>query len=194
MPVTLTPDLMKEYVDLFHACVIVPAKKPEVEAIAKHIIANRSRYETVAQATHVPWHVIGAIHNLESSLDFHTHLHNGDPLTARTVHVPANRPVAGHPPFTWEFSAEDALRYDSLADKPAWTLAETLYRVEGYNGFGYRHRQPSVPSPYLWCWSNQYGKGKYVEDGRFDPNAISNQCGAATVLHYMAATGVITLE
>jgi len=38
------------------------------------------------------------------------------------------------------------------------------------------------PTPYLWSFSNLYEKGKYVADGRFDPQTISKQCGAAIMV------------
>lgn len=75
---------------------------------------NRARYESVGNPMGIPWHFIAAIHNLESSRSFLTHLHNGDPLTGRTFHRPPGRPASGNPPFTWEFSAADALRLKSL--------------------------------------------------------------------------------
>ena len=48
------------------------------------------------------------------SLDFNRHLHNGDPLSSRTTHIPQNRPVKGKPPFTWEESTIDVLKHKRL--------------------------------------------------------------------------------
>ena len=62
----------------------------------------------------------------------------------------------------------------------------TLFQLEGYNGFGYRDHHPTVPSPYLWSFSNHYTRGKYVADGRFSPTAVSQQCGAAVLLKRLA--------
>ena len=59
------------------------------------IKAARSRYERVSGITLVPWQVIGVIHSREADCDFHCHLHNGDPLTGRTIHVPKGRPLEG---------------------------------------------------------------------------------------------------
>src|ERR1043166_3394816 len=101
MSVTLTPKLKKEYQDLFASCAISADKEDAVNTIRDKIVANRQRYEHVEQATRVPWYVVGMIHSLEGSLNFKTHLHNGDPLTAKTVHVPKGRPP-GTPPFKWE--------------------------------------------------------------------------------------------
>lgn len=116
------------------------------------------------------------------------HLHNGDPLNARTVHVPANRPATGAPPFTWRESARDAMIFRKYAQVGNWDVPRVLYQLELYNGLGYRPR--GIPSPYLWCFSNLYSKGKYTADGNFDPNAISKQCGAAVMLKALPA-GVI---
>ena len=52
---------------------------------------------------------------------FDAHFHNGDPLTDRTKRVPAGRPKEGDPPFTWEQSAEDAIRSTKLDSVPVWT-------------------------------------------------------------------------
>ena len=47
-------------------------------------------------------------------------------------------------------------------------------------------------TPYLWSFSNQYTSGKFVQDGVFDPNAISKQCGAAVILSQMVRNGLVT--
>ena len=84
------------------------ARRPPMRACAPSPTA-KPRYDQVANATGVPWYVIGIIHEMEGGLNFTTHLHNGDPLTRRTVQVPAGRPPTGMPPFQWEESAIDAL-------------------------------------------------------------------------------------
>src|ERR1022692_3987605 len=124
-------------------------------------------------------------------LNFNQHLHNGDPLTARTVHVPAGRPPNGSPPFAWEQSATDALTFQGFANLTDWSLPVILYRLEAYNGFGYRKLAPPINTPYLWSFSNQYTSGKYVADGKFDPHAVSPQCGAAVILLQMAQNGAL---
>src|SRR4051794_28179029 len=95
--------LRAEYQKLFKTCQIRPTGRAEVTQIARAIERHADRYRAVEKRTGVPWYVIAVIHSKESSLDFRTHLHNGDPLSARTVHVPRNRPP-GDPPFTWEAS------------------------------------------------------------------------------------------
>ena len=123
---------------------------------------------------------------MESSCNFHEHLHNGDPLTARTVQVPsAGRPKHGNPPFTFEQSAADALAIDGLTTWKDWSVSGTLFIFERYNGFGYRPH--GINSPYLWSFSNQYSKGKFTKDNVFDPAVPSGQAGTAVILKRMAA-------
>lgn len=192
MSIVLTPKLKKEYQDLFASAVVKPGKTAAVKVITDKIIANRARYEAVEAATTVPWYVVASIHSLEGSLNFKTHLHNGDPLTAKTVHVPKGRPP-GTPPFKWEASAIDAIKFDGLSSVPKWTLPVILFRLEGFNGFGYRTRHPEMLTPYLWSFTDKYVKGKFVADGKFDANAVSQQCGAAAILKALSSSGTIQI-
>jgi lysozyme family protein len=192
MSITLTPKLNKEYLELFASCVVSPDRQAEVDTIKDKIVANRQRYEQVELATKVPWYVVAVIHSLEGSLNFKTHLHNGDPLSAKTVQVPKGRPP-GTPPFTWEVSAIDALHFDNLTGVTNWILPVLLFKLEGFNGFGYRTRHPEVLTPYLWSFTNHYQKGKFVADGKFDPNARSKQCGAAAILKTLASSNQVEI-
>ena len=179
----LTPELRGEYQTLFDSCQFRPERKNTVEQLAASLIQNKARYQGLEALTDVPWYIIAVIHNMEASQKFNGHLHNGDPLTARTVHVPKNRPPFGNPPFKFEDSAVDALVFEKLDRVEDWTLAGSLFRLEGFNGFG--SRAHGIHTPYLWSFSNHYTKGKFVADGVFDPNAVSQQCGAALLLRRM---------
>jgi lysozyme family protein len=188
---TLSVSMKSEYQLLFDSCLIRPERLTQVSATASQVAAGKARYQAVAQPLGIPWYVVGLIHAMESGLDFTRHLHNGDPLTARTTHWPPGRPAAGAPPFTWEESATDALTMQGLPKWQDWSLPGVLYQLEGYNGFGYRNRKPPVPSPYLWSFSNHYTCGKYVADGKFSPSAVSQQCGAAVLLRRLAQSGAV---
>jgi lysozyme family protein len=173
------------YHNLWTSMTIPAARQGAVTRDAEKVLGGKSRYEVVSVASGVPWWVIGTIHMMEGSCDFNTHLHNGDPLSARTVHVPAGRPPVGQPPFTWEISAEDALQYEGFDKVKDWSIEHALYQLERFNGLGYMHK--NVNSPYLWSFSNQYEKGKFVKDGVFDANAVSQQVGAAPIIKTLAA-------
>ncbi|MBI1938712.1 MAG: hypothetical protein HYS25_11400 [Ignavibacteriales bacterium] len=112
--INLTEALKTEYNNLFNACIIRNERLHEAEKVVNRIIAGKNRYELVSSQLNIPWYFIAAIHNMESSQNFNSHLHNGDPLTTRTVHVPAGRPTNGNPPFTWEQSAIDSLQFQKL--------------------------------------------------------------------------------
>jgi len=192
--VDLSAELRVQYQELFDTCEVRSEHANSTRMLLTRIVENQSRYTKVGTPLAIPWYVIGVIHCMEGSLNFGTHLHNGDPLNARTVHVPEGRPPTGQPPFTWEESAIDALRFDHLADWRDWSIPGILYRLEAYNGFGYRTRHPEVPTPYLWSFSNHYESGKYVADGRFSATAVSDQCGAAVLLRNMAEDGTIRFD
>lgn len=188
----LTQTMRNEYETKFQTCTVKPQFRGSVETIITRSMKARPRYEAVAAQTKVPWHVIAVIHNLECSGRFDCHLHNGDPLRRRTVNVPAGRPLKGTAPFTWEESAIDALTYDRFTTWTDWSVAGTLYKIEAYNGMGYRKR--GIASPYLWSGSQHYVRGKYVADGKFDPKAISSQLGAAVVLRRMDDQALIDID
>lgn len=173
---TLNPDF--EY--LWKTCKIKPEKQGAVDVACSKIKANKARYETISKATKVPWQVIAVIHKMESNCNFSTHLHNGDPLSARTVQVPAGRPKNGNPPFTFEESAIDALGYDGASGIKQWDIVTTLKFLERYNGLGYRKH--GIYSPYLWSYTTHYSAGKYIKDGVWRESAVSDQCGCAPIL------------
>ena len=109
--VPLTAALRGEYAALFDTCQIREERAADVNRLVKTILSARDRYEALGRSLTIPWYLVAVIHALEASCNFKCHLHNGDPLNARTVQEPPNRPVSGTPPFTWEASAEDARDY-----------------------------------------------------------------------------------
>jgi lysozyme family protein len=189
--VNFSEALRSEYQRLFDSCQVNTAKAAEVDKLATKLLANQARYERAGDDLDIPWQLIAVIHNMECSQNFTQHLHNGDPLTARTVRVPAGRPKEGTPPFTWEASAADALTIRQLPEWDDWSVPGILYCLEGYNGWGYRRFHPDVKSPYLWSGSNHYVSGKYVKDGIWSSTAVSAQCGTATLLRRLAEKGTV---
>ncbi len=167
------------YDNLWRKAKIRPNRASAARNVARRLNANRTRYEK-AVPPGLPWYWLAITHNLESGGNFSRHVHNGDPLTARTRRVPAGRPVTGSPPFTWEESARDALELKGLHKIAEWPVSRCLYEFERYNGFGYVARR--INSPYVWSFTDLYNRGKYVADGRFSATAVSQQCGAAATL------------
>jgi len=172
---------------------IRPERMTEIRHTVSKLAANKPRYESLAAATGVPWFVIALIHELEGGRDFNGHLHNGDPLDARTVNVPASRPPTGNPPFTWEDSAKDALQFDKLLGISPWTIERVGFELERFNGFGYRNLHPHVKTPYLWSFTNIYTSGKFIADSVWSETTVSAQCGALAMLHHMIDSGLVTV-
>jgi len=148
---------------------------------AAKIEKSRARYEQVSKQTGVPWDVIAVIHYRESSGSFAGVIHNGQKIIGtgkKTSIVPKGR----GPFWTWEEAAVDALmNCNPYAGKNEdWSIGATLDLLERYNGLGYRKK--GLPSPYLWAGTNQYISGKYVADGKYDPNHVDQQLGVAALL------------
>ncbi|MCS3692001.1 lysozyme family protein [Bradyrhizobium elkanii] len=157
----------------------------DFSSVAKRLAAPaaKARYQAVSAKTGVPWAFIAVAHERESSQDWAGSLAQGDPWNKVSTHVPA-----GRGPFkSWEEAAIDALV--NCAPRAAlnkdWSIGGTLTMLEQYNGLGYANK--GIPSPYVWSGTDQYVKGKYVADGKFDPNAVDQQLGCAGLLLAMIA-------
>jgi lysozyme family protein len=185
--------LRDEYVSLFDSCVVSEAHRAQVDWYVGKLTDRDydEKYDTVEDSICVPWYFTGILHAMEASFNFDCHIHNGDPLDKKTVHVPGGRPPVWLPPNDWPSSAEDALSLEGFANQTDWSLARTLHRMEAYNGFGTRRK--GIKTPYLWAFCNHYTKGKYVADGRWDPNAVSTQCGGAVMLKALITSGRVAL-
>ena len=143
-----------------------------VELFQRHWERNKSRYENVATQADVPAKLIAALHWRESSGNFNTYLHQGDPLGRPAVNWPNNIPVF----HVWEDAAIHALgmkRYNQREigiTKDTTNFAQVATYAEVYNGLGYHNR--GRQSPYVYAGSSPYISGKYVADGKFDKNHV----------------------
>jgi lysozyme family protein len=180
-----TPALRNEYRRLFGSAKVRPERRAAVHAIVDSLVAHKERYASAGRPVGVPWWFVALLHHLQASRDFHRHLHNGDPLVHRTVRAPEGRP-GGPPPFPWEVSARDALTFHRLARIPHWSFSHALFRLESFNGFGYRPR--GIKSPYLWSFSQHYERGTFA-NGHFDPTLASERCGGGVLLRVMVDEG-----
>lgn len=182
------------YENQYLTAVIRPSKKAEVSLICKRIMEGFAEYDKLSAITGIPWWFIGITHFMEAGMyypnQFKYHLHCGDSLAGRTVHVPKGRPKANpggfslppskDNPYSWQESALDALKYMKYTEVKDWSIDNALQLFEKFNGLGYRKR--GVPSPYLWSYTQHYTKGKFVADGKFDPEAVSKQPGVVALM------------
>lgn len=172
------------YTALWDGVQIKTDRKTAMEAAANKVAAGRRHYEAISAAVGVPWWFIGFLHLRESDCNFARHLHNGDPLTARTKQVPPGRPQwkpRNGKVYTFEESAEDALQMKGLHKIKDWSIERILYEAERYNGWGY-HAYRGIPSPYLWGGTTRQKPGKYVADNVYSSSTWDIQPGVAAVL------------
>ncbi len=126
----------------------------------------------------MPWFFIAVAHQRESSQDWSRSLAQGDPWNKKSTHVPKAR----GPFASFEEAAVDALTNCApyAARNKDWSIGGLLTMLEQYNGLGYFNR--GLPSPYVWSGTDQYIKGKYIADGKFDPNVVDKQLGCAGLI------------
>jgi lysozyme family protein len=167
------------YAKQWDAMTILPARLSEVRQTAKRLTDAKPRYQAVEKATGVPWYMIAAIHERESSQSWKASLAQGDPWDRVSTHVPR-----GRGPFkSWEAAAIDALALDGLTKVIDWRLEKIFYYLELYNGWGYHAH--GVPSPYLFGATNIQKPGKYVADEVWSASAVDEQVGCAALIKVM---------
>lgn len=151
----------------------------EVAIVAKRLFAAKARYVAVEQVTTVPWYMIAAIHERESSQNWARSLAQGDRWDRVSVNVPA-----GRGPFaSWEAAAIDALQIDGLTRVKDWRLEKTIYYWESYNGWGqYAHGNPTS---YNWGATSIQKRGKYIRDHVWDSSVMDTQIGCCAMLRAM---------
>lgn len=146
-----------------------------VDAKVSKMLSNRDRYQAISGRFKNPirWYHVALIHEMECSQNFNCYLGNGQPFNKKTTIVPKGR--GAFPSF--ETGAVDAIVYQKLDRITDWSIENTLYILEGFNGYGYTNR--GINSPYLWSGSNHYKSGKYIADSVYSKTAVSSQIGIA---------------
>jgi lysozyme family protein len=184
-------ELKDDYTNLWNTMTIREERRSDLAKAAKKITDDEAQanYRKVMERTGVPVLVVGIIHSLEGGNNFKRHLHNGDPLSDRTVNDPSGRPPTGSPPFDWVDSAVDALTSHHLDTVGDWPVERIAFQLEKYNGFGYRDEHPEVKSPYLWSFTNHFTKGKFTRDHHFEAGAGSDQAGGMALLKLLTEGG-----
>ena len=151
---------------------------------ANRLLHGKPTYQQIESKTGVPWWFVGLCHYRESNFNFDTYLGNGQSLARVTTIVPKGRgPFTG--PDGFINGALDALRLEGFIGANDWGIARALYRLEGFNGYGYHGK--GVNSPYLYGGSTIYGPpeakgGKYVADHVFDSSVVDTQLGTGVIL------------
>ncbi len=194
MTINLTSTVTQQYRDLWKTCEIRPKHAREVDQLVDRIVANKKRYKKAGNARGVPWHLVGVIHMLEGSGKFHTHLHKGDPLTARTANIPAGRPKTGMPPVHVGGKRRRCARarrpepLDELVGAGNALRARAVQRLR-LPEIRHRHSQP-LPLELL----EPPHAGRFIKDRVFSPTTVSRQCGAAVLLKRMVERNLTKIQ
>ena len=161
----------------------------DVSAIVDRILDNMERYVGVVRGTNVPAGWVYLAHAMEASCDFTKQIFNGAKF---------GKPVAAgasiYGPWTsWEDSVRDAISYGKLSLIKNWDFETLFGELEEWNGWGYAYKGKN--SPYI-CSGLESGRGvgKFVADGKYDPNAVSQQPGAMLILHMLRARNTVPME
>ncbi|MGY4507984.1 hypothetical protein [Bradyrhizobium sp. USDA 3650] len=181
--------IQSEAEQLFDQAIIDPQRMSDVDKMVGRIQANKERYQAIETKTSVPWYVVALLHG-DVNFDFSRHL-NGDPLSARTVNVPKGHPSQGDPPFPWEDSTIDLLTLVGWQGIDWSGVGTVLFRLETYNGLGYRNH--NARSPYIWGCTNLYVSGKFGRDATYDPNLKDTRCGVGAALKVLTQRRIVEL-
>lgn len=193
------------YRRMFTACVCVPGKEQMLFSTLKLIEKGMPRYRNTIKSlmsglsvSDIEFfaYILGTLHYKEASCNFNGVLHNGERIIGtgkKTKLVPPGR----GPFVSWEHAAVDALKIKTALFRKlilgSKDIGDVLYCVERYNGIGHiKGKGKAETSPYLWSCSNiNDGYGKFVADGRFDPNAYTGHTvGAALILKELYSRGL----
>lgn len=158
---------------------------------------NKSRYEEVskglaAKGVGMTPEQVAAIHWREGSGNFGKSIANGQSLSK-----PARldgRMGTGGATYTagtsWEQNAVEVMSH-KVGEKRApnngstWDNSTFYTFAERFNGTGYKKK--GIASPYVYSGTTTYTGGKYVADGKFDPNVKDRQNGVAVLVSSLQA-------
>ncbi|MCL4503837.1 MAG: hypothetical protein M1438_18590, partial [Deltaproteobacteria bacterium] len=125
-------DYQEQYEQLFKDCQIVDAgKQQQVDKAIAGMQAHQARYAALADQLGIPWYFVAVAHQREASGNFSRSVRDGHRLPAG---------------LSWEDDAL-AVMQEQCGGWHNWSLAGLFYRLEAYNGFGYRKDQINSPYP-----------------------------------------------
>ncbi len=148
--------------------------KRELKKFSKIYKKNKEKYKIVSRRAKLPSQLIAAIHFRESSCNFKTYLHNGDPLGKRTIHEPKGKYFTKFTPAAVDaLSDKDSFRKKYKLKARSKDIVAMLSFAEVYNGLGYYNRD--LISPYIYSGTNIYKSGKFTSDGVYDSSVKDKQ-------------------
>ncbi len=161
-------------------------KDAALENILQKVDARYDTIDKIAKMADLPPAIVAAVWSREASFKDGVYLHNGDPLGAKTTHVPVGI-YFGKDQFV-EAAVDALTRNRSKTIKTLnlnYTcndLAAMCAFTEGYNGWGYRKYHTSDPTAYVTAGTTMYHGGKYVADGKYDSTVKDKQVGTMPIM------------
>lgn len=166
-----------------------PSFWPAAQKFAKRAISHKVEYQAISETIKnqtgkfVPWWFIPLVHERECvrGVDNWTcNIGQGTPFNQKSHIKPYNGPFS-----SFRAAAVAALVNEAphAANNTNWSGGGVMTISEQYNGTGYARK--GLPSPYVWSGTNQYVKGKYVADGKFNAEKVDTQLGVAISLKAM---------
>lgn len=161
-------------------------RQSEATIIAGKLLqfVKEGKYAEVADKLGIPQLFIATSFEREAASNFRLSPAQGDPWNEVSRHVPK-----GLGPYqSWSTSALAAYTLERLdkIGRENWTWTRLCYEGELFNGFGYRAH--GVHTPYDWSGTNNYARGKFTGDHRFDLSVADQQLGIIPVARIMAST------
>jgi lysozyme family protein len=145
---------------------------------SRGVIAN---FKPVEEELGIPMVWMICSFERESGMDFKTSPAQGDPWNRVSTHVPS-----GVGPFkSFTEAAIWSYKHDGLNKNSApWSWPYACWGWEKFNGFG--PRDHGRVSGYVFAGTDQYDPphgqaGKYVADGKWDPNEVDKQLGCVAL-------------
>lgn len=153
---------------------------------AQRALVHKAEYQQIADEVHkqtghrFPWWFIPLVHERECVRGVDNWLCNiaqGCKYAVKCNIIPHSGPFG-----TFFQAAVDALIVQAphAGKWTNWSGGGALTIAEAYNGLGYARM--GRPSPYIWSGTDQYVRGKYVSDGKYDANKVDTQLGVAVAL------------
>jgi lysozyme family protein len=173
--------LKPEYSQLLSMMTIRPEKREIVDHIAVKLLSLKTRWEPISAINGVPIVFMATSFEREAASDFSKNPAQGWSWRTRSSIVPHNGPFP-----SWKAAALEAYHLNGLdkVGRDNWTWELFCFYGELFNGTGYRDYH-AMHTPYLWAMTNIQTRGKYVEDGKFDPNHFDEQIGIVAVARRM---------
>lgn len=173
------PTLADDYRQRYARAQLRPERLEALTATARTMASHAQRYRQTTDPIGVPWYVLAIIHQLEHSGRFTTALDVQDPIDTPPGQTPQDGTITAD---QWDATALHELTRNGFDRWTDWTLPGVLYKLERFNGMGYRTLPEPIPSPYLWSYTDQYQRGKFVRANQYSPTTVSQQPGAAALL------------